>query len=90
MLNLEETREVDVRLIPPNQRHPTIFGMLTALAPGAAMHVTSDHDPRPLHYQIETRWPDEFLWVYLANGPEVWKVQIRRADSAGCDCCCGH
>ena len=90
MLSLENTPEIDVRQIPPSHRHPTIFGVLTALAPGGAMHVTSDHDPRPLHHQIDTRYPDEFGWLYLEQGPDVWKVQIRRAESAGCDCCCGN
>ena len=82
--------EIDVRVIPPAQRHPSIFGMLATLTPGAAMHVTSDHDPQPLHYQISSRFPDEFDWEYLQQGPEVWKVQITRAESSGCECCCGH
>lgn len=90
MLDTSNVPEVDVRIIPHNQRHPAIFGILNMLAPGGAMHVTSDHDPRPLHYQIETRYPDEFNWLYIEQGPEVWKVQISRAESSGCDCCCGH
>lgn len=81
---------IDVRIIPPNQRHPAIFGVLTSLEPGGAMLVTSDHDPRPLHYQIETRYPEQFDWEYLEQGPEVWRVQIKRQDSSGCDCCCGN
>ena len=90
MLSLDNIPEIDVRQIPPSHRHPTIFGVLTALSPGGAMHVTSDHDPRPLHYQIESRYPEEFGWLYLEQGPEVWKVQITRAEASGCDCCCGH
>jgi uncharacterized protein (DUF2249 family) len=82
--------EIDVRVIPPSHRHPTIFGVLTALAPGGVMHVTSDHDPRPLRHQIEARYPDEFHWSYLEQGPDVWKVQIEREESSGCTCSCGH
>lgn len=81
---------IDVRIIPPSQRHPAIFGVLTALEPGGAMLVTSDHDPRPLHYQIETRYPEQFDWEYLEQGPEVWRIQIKRPESSGCDCCCGN
>jgi uncharacterized protein (DUF2249 family) len=80
---------VDVRIIPPSHRHSTIFGVLTGLAPGGAMLVTSDHDPRPLHYQIETRYPDQFGWQYLEQGPDVWRVEITRQESTGCGCCCG-
>lgn len=81
---------IDVRTIPPGQRHPQIFGVLTALAPGGAMLVTSDHDPRPLHYQIETRYPEQFEWEYLEQGPDVWRVEIKRQESSGCNCCCGN
>lgn len=90
MLNSSTTPEIDVRLIPPSHRHSTIFGVLNALSPGGAMQVTSDHDPKPLHHQIDTRYPDEFGWLYLKEGPDVWKVQITRTESSGCDCCCGH
>jgi uncharacterized protein (DUF2249 family) len=54
------------------------------------MRVTSDHDPHPLHYQIATRFPDQFGWEYLEHGPDVWKVQITRAEGSGRECCCGH
>lgn len=81
---------IDVRTLAPAERHPKIFGVLTSLTPGAVMHVTSDHDPRPLHHQIESRYPEEFDWQYLEQGPQVWRVEIQRAKSSGCECCCGH
>jgi uncharacterized protein (DUF2249 family) len=90
MPNSPDIPEIDVRRIPPSHRHPTIFGVLTTLAPGGAMHITSDHDPRPLRRQIEARYPDEFAWHDLEQGPDVWRVQISRAAASGCDCCCGH
>ncbi|CCF21370.1 MULTISPECIES: DUF2249 domain-containing protein [Pseudorhizobium] len=90
MSNTAEIPLIDVRLIPPPERHPRIFGLLTTLEPGAAMHVASDHDPRPLHYQIESRYPEQFDWNYLEQGPMTWRVEITRAKSSGCDCCCGH
>ncbi|GGB02697.1 aminotransferase [Brucella endophytica] len=77
---------IDVRIIPPAERHPRIFGELTMLHPGAAMHVVSDHDPQPLHYQIEARFPGVFHWQYLAQGPDVWRIEIRRYESSGCGC----
>ncbi|GEC29931.1 aminotransferase [Sinorhizobium fredii USDA 205] len=81
---------IDVRTVPPRERHPRIFGMLGALLPGGAMQITSDHDPRPLHYQLETNFPGQFGWDYLEEGPEVWRVEIARLeDGAGCECCCG-
>jgi Uncharacterized conserved protein len=90
MSNNAEIPLIDVRIIPPAERHPRIFGVLTSLQPGNSMHVASDHDPRPLHYQIESRYPEQFDWSYLEQGPQTWRVQITRAKGSGCDCCCGH
>lgn len=90
MPNASNIPLIDVRTIPPSQRHPQIFGVLTALAPGGSMLVTSDHDPRPLQYQIVTRYPDQFDWAYLEQGPDVWRIEITRQQDSGCECCCGH
>ncbi len=77
---------IDVRTLPPAERHPRIFGVLTSLEPGASMHIASDHDPRPLHYQIESRFPETFDWSYLEQGPDTWRVEITRANGCGCGC----
>lgn len=79
---------IDVRILPPVERHPRIFGTLHSLTPGQSLHITSDHEPRPLQYQLDTALPGKFSWEYLEQGPDVWRVEITRLD-AGCDCCCG-
>jgi len=90
------TPAIDVRTIPPRERHPLIFDTLGALQPGDALTITSDHDPRPLHYQLETNFPGLFDWSYLEQGPQVWRVEIGRlaggeadAHGDGCGCSCG-
>lgn len=80
---------IDVRTIPRMERHPRIFAMVDGLALGGTLILTSDHDPRPLHYQLEMAFPTELTWEYLEQGPEVWRVEIGRKDGSGCDCCCG-
>jgi uncharacterized protein (DUF2249 family) len=80
---------IDVRIIPPFERHPRIFGQLKTLKPGESFMVVSDHEPRPLHYQIEANHPGLFAWEYLEQGPEVWRVRIAREESSGCECCRG-
>ncbi|CAI2933853.1 DUF2249 domain-containing protein [Aminobacter niigataensis] len=80
---------IDVRTIPRMERHPRIFAMVDGLAPGATFVLASDHDPRPLHYQLEMAFPTELTWEYLEQGPELWRVEIGRNDGQGCDCCCG-
>ncbi|MFS8115106.1 DUF2249 domain-containing protein [Rhizobium jaguaris] len=81
---------IDVRTIAPGERHHHIFSTLDALAPGELLRITSDHDPRPLHYQLESGYPGKFSWDYLEQGPQIWRVEISRLE-AGCECSCrGH
>ena len=80
---------IDVRSIAPRERHPRIFSLAETLAAGASFIIVNDHDPRPLHYQFETRYPGLFWWEYLERGPDVWRVEVGRLGPSGCDCCCG-
>lgn len=71
-------KEIDVRPIPPFQRHPMIFDTFFSLAPGEAMLLINDHDPKPLYYQFAAEHAGQFEWEYLENGPVEWKVKITR------------
>ena len=80
---------IDVRTIPPHQRHATIFGELDTLSPGASLLLVNDHDPRPLRAQLEGRAPGGFDWEYLHASPGQFRVKItRRATAANEDSCC--
>jgi uncharacterized protein (DUF2249 family) len=70
--------ELDVRVIPPREKHPTIFSCFEALAPGESFVLVNDHDPFPLRYQFEAQRPGQFGWEYLEQGPVVWRVEISR------------
>lgn len=70
--------ELDVRAIPPREKHPTIFRTFDTLASGESLLLLNDHDPRPLRYQFAAERPDSFDWAYEAEGPELWKVRISR------------
>lgn len=85
---LAEIPTIDVRTLPPYERHPRIFSVLAALKPGQSFAIVSDHEPRPLQYQIQARFPDLFDWTYVERGPQIWRVLISRAGSS-CECCCG-
>ncbi|MDT3705487.1 MAG: DUF2249 domain-containing protein [Thiobacillus sp.] len=69
---------VDVRTIVPRDRHPLIFGTFAELAPGEALLLINDHDPKPLYYQFQAEHGGEFSWEYLESGPDVWQVRIGR------------
>jgi uncharacterized protein (DUF2249 family) len=68
--------QVDVRPIPPREKHPTIFKTFDQLESETAMELVNDHDPTPLYYQFQMERPDLFEWSYLEEGPEVWRVKI--------------
>ena len=70
--------QLDVRELPPRQRHTLIFATCEKLATGGAIVLVNDHDPRPLYYQFEAEQPGRFGWEYLERGPEVWRVRITR------------
>ena len=69
---------LDVRTIPPRDKHPTIFRTFDALTSGQSMMLVNDHDPRPLKYQLSAERPDSFDWTYEESGPTVWRVRIDR------------
>ncbi len=73
---------VDARILPTPKKHPTIFRTFEGLPLGQAMLLVNDHDPKPLHYQFAAERPGQFEWRYLENGPEVWRVEIRRTGTS--------
>ena len=85
--------EIDVRTIPPYVRHAQIFDHFDGLQPGEAFIIVNDHNPVPLHMQLEGRAPGQVAWTYLQQGPDLWRVQIGKqaASKHGVEgsCCSG-
>lgn len=75
-------KTVDVREMNPRDRHPLIFQSFDTLQAGEGFELVNDHDPKPLYYQLLHERPDQFSWEYLEDGPEVWRVAIRRTREA--------
>jgi uncharacterized protein (DUF2249 family) len=74
----EVALELDVRVIPPRDKHPTIFRTLDGLTSGQTLLLINDHDPRPLRYQLAAERPNQFDWEYAEEGPETWQVKITK------------
>jgi uncharacterized protein (DUF2249 family) len=49
----ESTTRLDVRDLPPAQRHDRIHDAFEALDTGETLVVVNDHDPAPLYYEFE-------------------------------------
>jgi len=73
---------IDVRQIPPPQRHPLVFKTYGELQPGEHFQLVNDHDPKPLFYQFNAEHTGEFTWEYVEQGPQTWRVNIGRVNSA--------
>jgi len=69
---------LNVTLLEPRQKHPTIFVRFDELAEGESLTIHNDHDPKPLYYQLLGERGDIFTWEYLEQGPEWWKVRISK------------
>lgn len=70
---------LDVRTLPPRDRHPLIFQTFDALSVSEHFELVNDHDPKPLYYQFLHERPDQFTWQYVEQGPLVWRVVIGRS-----------
>jgi uncharacterized protein (DUF2249 family) len=44
--------EIDVRDLPPKERHPKIVDAFEDLESGEALTLINDHDPKPLFYEL--------------------------------------
>lgn len=77
----EELPEMDVQTIPHAVRHAAIFGAVESLRPGFALVISATHDPVPLLRQLEERHGETYRARYLDEGPERWRILIRRSEA---------
>jgi uncharacterized protein (DUF2249 family) len=83
-MNNTSEKQLDVRVIPPREKHPAIFATFDALEPGDAFVLINDHDPFPLRHQFDAERSQMFTWDYVERGPIVWRVRIARVADACC------
>ncbi len=75
---MEDNNILNVTTIEPRLKHPTIFSRFDALKKGESLTIHNDHDPKPLYYQLLGQKGNIFTWEYLEEGPQWWKVKIRK------------
>jgi regulator of cell morphogenesis and NO signaling len=78
LLQGQDIFELNVTLLEPKLKHPTIFRYYDALQPGEAFYILNDHDPKPLYYQLIAERGNVFTWNYEEQGPIWWKVLIKK------------
>ncbi|MGH2646253.1 MAG: DUF542 domain-containing protein, partial [Ginsengibacter sp.] len=82
---LEHENILNVTLIEPRLKHPTIFVRFDELIPGESLIIHNDHDPKPLYYQLLGERGNIFNWEYLQDGPQLWRVKISKKLSGEVD-----
>ena len=76
--------ELDVRPVEPKDRFERIMGAYEGLAPDQVLALTVDHDPKCMYYALRaTRGEDAFAFEYLEDGPETWRVRVRKTIMGG-------
>ncbi|WP_128906016.1 DUF2249 domain-containing protein [Halorubrum amylolyticum] len=78
---VEVIEELDVRDLPPAQRHEQIFAAYDDLADGTGFILINDHDPKPLYHQFEAETGPEFRWEYQQKEPGEFRVLIGKTNA---------
>lgn len=68
-----EDYELDVRELPPAQRHPTIMKAFDELDVGGVLTLINDHEPKPLYHQMKAE-----IDSFDAEGYEVTQESERK------------
>ena len=76
----EDIQILDLRSMPPFERHEKIFQLCDSLKAGQTLKIINDHDPKPLRYQFEVEYKDKYEWQYEKQGPKDWVVNIKRIE----------
>ncbi|MFC6717815.1 DUF2249 domain-containing protein [Natrialbaceae archaeon GCM10025810] len=64
---------LDVREIPPVNRHPTIHDAFDELEPGETLTIVNDHEPKPLFYEFQAE-----VESFDVDGYEVERVEPQK------------
>lgn len=70
---------IDIRQLGPCvERKAHVLAAFDALAPGGSIVVVNDHLPNGLRRHFDELRAGAFRWDLLEEGPEVFRVEIRR------------
>lgn len=81
--------ELDVRELPPSERHGRIHDAFAELAPGETLTIVNDHDPKPLYHEMAAELPafDADGYAVTREGPSQFIAELPKAagDESGGD-----
>ncbi len=71
-------RRIDVRPLPPADRHTVILRAFDDLAEGRGLVVATDHDARPLHIELEQTRRSTYAWAQRRLAENHWEITLRK------------
>jgi len=71
-------RMIDVRELSSHVRHTVIHQLFDHLDDMSSLQLIADHDPRPLRLELEAKHGSRCRWVYLEQGPDLWRVRLQQ------------
>ncbi|MGB9774812.1 MAG: DUF2249 domain-containing protein [Bacteroidota bacterium] len=75
---MEKIQTLDLRPMPPFERHEKIFQIWETLQPGETLRIINDHNPKPLYYQFDAEYKGKYEWEYEQDEQKDWIVKIKR------------
>lgn len=75
----EDQPILDLRGMPPAERHPKIFELFDALPPGEVLIIINDHDPRLLFYELKAERAETFdheRYEVSQKGPQKFVAKL--------------
>jgi uncharacterized protein (DUF2249 family) len=75
--------QLDVREIPPADRHDKIHATFESMEPGEALTIVNDHEPKPLYYEMAAEVPDfnEDDYVVRQEKPDKFVAEFPKQDA---------
>ena len=76
--SVDHVDRLDLRAIAAPARRPLVFESFHRMQPGDTLLLTHFHHSTPLLYLLLAEAPRGFTWEYLEQGPQVWRIRIRK------------
>lgn len=74
----KQNEELDLRPVERPRRHPLVFAKFDALEVGESFELINDHDPIPLHGQMDAMRPQQVNWEYIVREPGIFRIKVSR------------
>lgn len=80
---------VDLRPVAPSEQADRLMNAFVGLGVGGTLEFVADQSPAAWREQLQTRWPERFVWQDVQGGPDLWVVRLVKTSGSCCGACSG-